>query len=394
MSRSGVLRIVVSAVTILGLLFAVVVDDLSAVLFFGAYAGTGAYLAIRRPANPIGWLLMLIGWGLVIGDMPVTASLDALRAGTLTNVQAAAAWGSGCGWILVFVGLFGVTLVFPSGRLPDGRGRWVSWIAIVAMTGLSIALTFGPTINITLATDLSSVDVPNPIALLPDAPWWRILPDPSVLFATLFGILVAGVLALVLRFRRSLGLERQQYRWLVAALALVAIGTFAWAVATYVLDLESSGLTRIPILVAYPAVPIAIVIAVQRYRLYELDRIISRTIAYAAVTTILVGVFGIGVVILSSALTVFAQGQTIAVAGSTMVTYAALQPVLRRVRRTVDRRVDRARYDADRTVIGFSDRLRDQTDMEAVMTDLVRTARSAVAPSSTSLWFRDRGAGR
>ena len=126
MSRSGVLRIVVSAVTILGLLFAVVVDDLSAVLFFGAYAGTGAYLAIRRPANPIGWLLMLIAWGLVIGDMPVTAPLDALRAGTLTNVQAAAAWGSGCGWIFVFVGLFGVTLVFPSGRLPDGRGRWVS----------------------------------------------------------------------------------------------------------------------------------------------------------------------------------------------------------------------------------------------------------------------------
>ena len=319
MSRSAVLPIAVTATTILGLAFAAAFVDPSAVVFFGAYAGLGAYLAVRRPANPIGWLLMLTGWGLVIGNVPATAPLDALRAGTLTPAQAAAAWANGWGWILVFIGLTGVTLVFPSGRLPDGRGRLLSRIAIVAMVGLAIALTFGPTINITLATDGSSVDIPNPVALLPDAPWWRILPDPSALFVTLFFILVAGVIALILRFRRSVGLERLQYRWLVAALALVAIGTITWAVATHVLDFASSGPVLLPILAAYPAVPIAIVIAVQRYRLYELDRIISRTIAYAAVSAILVGVFGAGVVVLSAALSTFAQGQTIAVAGSTLL---------------------------------------------------------------------------
>ncbi len=174
----------------------------------------------------------------------------------------------------------------------------------------------------------------------------------------------------------------------------MAVGTVTWAVATLVLDLASSGLVLLPIIVAYPAVPIAIVIAVQRYRLYELDRVISRTIAYAAVSAILVGVFGAGVIVLSSALSTFAQGQTLAVAGSTLLTYAVLQPILRSVRRTVDRRFDRARYDADRTALGFSDRLRHETDMEAVMTDLAQTTRSAVAPASLTLWFRDRGASR
>jgi hypothetical protein len=394
MSRSVVLPIAVTATTILGLGFAAAFVDPSAVVFFGAYAGIGAYLVVRRPSNPIGWLLMLTGWGLVVGNVPVTASLDALQAGTEAPAQAAAAWANGCGWILVMTGIFGLALVFPTGHLPEGRGRRWSQIAIVAVVVVAGVLAIGPTTNVIFASDGSSATVPNPIGVARDAPWWRLAPDPGILFMSLFLLIVASVVGLIRRYRRATGLERLQYRWLVAALVLVAFGTLAWAIATQALGFDSHGLAWLPIVIAYPTVPVAVAIAILRYRLYELDRIISRTIAYAAVSAILVGVFAAGVIVLSAALSTFAQGQTLAVAGSTLLTYAVLQPVLRSVRRTVDRRFDRARYDADRTALGFSDRLRHETDMEAVMTDLAQTTRSAVAPASLTLWFRDRGASR
>jgi hypothetical protein len=145
-------------------------------------------------------------------------------------------------------------------------------------------------------------------------------------------------------------------------------------------------------------VPISIAFAVLRYRLFEIDRLISRTISYAVVSVVLVGVFVLGVLLLSTALASVAgaggRAETIAVASSTLLVFAIVQPVMRGVRRGVDRRFDRARYDAERTVGAFAERLRHETDMEAVTDDLATTTRSAVAPSSMALWLRSRDTAR
>lgn len=383
-------RGVVIVATIVGLLLTSVFADWSGALFFAAFTGIGAYLVIQRPTNSVGWFLMTTGSGLAIGSVRATAPIASMLAGRLDGLAAFAAWANGVGWAFAFVGFFGVTMAFPNGRLPAGRGRWPSRIGFAALIGLAGLLAFAPMVNVTPALTGIPMDVPNPLALVPDASFWTVIPDPSLLFPVMFAVLLLEVVALIRRYRASAGLERMQYRWLVAAIAFVAITNFSWAVATFGFQWSATGPAWLLVVVAYPTVPIAIVVAILRYRLYEIDRILSRTIAYAIVTAIVAGVFGIAVLLLSTGLASFAQGQTIAVAASTLAAYAIFQPVLRRIRHDVDRRFDRRRYDGERTVATFSARLRDETNMEAVTSDLTDTISSAVAPASLSLWLRSR----
>jgi hypothetical protein len=356
-------------------------------LFFVAYAGIGAYLATRRPGNPVGWLLMLTGLGLAVGSVRWRWPVETLVSGNLDLVQTLEAWSNAIGWSLAFVGVFGISLVFPSGRLPGGRGRLLARLGLAVMGILLALIAFGPTLAVTIADTNLSVDAPNPFALLPDAGFWSLVPEPGTLYLAMFAVVLAGIAGLVARYRRATGLERMQYRWLVAAIALVALATAAWAFLAFAIRLEAR-LGDLLTLLTYPLVPVAIAVAVQRYRLYELDRMISRSISYAIVSAILVGVFGLGIVVLSTALSSFAEGQTLAIAGSTLIAYAAVQPVLQRVRRNVDRRFDRARYDHERTVTDFSARLRDEINVDALTSELAETTRAAVAPTSVSLWLR------
>jgi hypothetical protein len=367
--------------------------DAGGVAFYGTYAGIGAYLALRRPTNSIGWLLMLAGWGLGLGTVTVRASLVALETSRLDPVEAFTAWANGSGWSLAFLAFFGISLVFPSGRLPPGRARWLSVVGLAGLAARAIALAFGPLVNVTIPDLGRTFDVPNPFAIRPDATIWNPVPDPSTLFALMFVFVVVGFIYLLIRGRRSSGIERLQSRWLIAGVACMAVASFVWFIAMVLLEIDSP-LTSIGLLVAYTMVPVSIAFAVLRYRLFEIDRLISRTIAYAIVSVVLVGVFVLGVLLLSTALAFVARAETIAVAGSTLVVYAVAQPVFRAVRREVDRRFDRARYDADRTVGAFAERLRQETDIEAVTDDLATTTRSAVAPSSMALWLRSRDTAR
>jgi hypothetical protein len=357
--------------------------------FFSAFTGIGSYLAVRRPANSVGLFLMLIGWGLALGSMPVSASIDALLAGRLDGIDAFVAWANGWGWAAVFVGCFGISVVFPSGVLPTGGAGRAAGIALGALIGIAAALAFGPVISVTPATTGIALNAPNPAALLPGAAFWDLVPLPDVLFPAMFVIVLGGVVGLVRRYRRSVDLERLQYRWLVGSLAFVAIATVIWAIATLALGSTGNGGPGwLLLVVAYPTVPLAIVVAILRYRLYDIDRIISRSIAYASVSAVLLAIFGGAVLLLSAALSSVAGGQSIAVAASTVIAYAAFQPVLGRVRRVVDRRFDRARYDGERTAIIFAARVRDETDVEAVVRDLTSTAQVVVAPTSLALWLR------
>ena len=192
---------------------------------------------------------------------------------------------------------------------------------------------------------------------------------------------------MIVRYVRSTGVIRLQLRWLVASLAFLVL-SLAFAFATLLVLGSDGGFAWIPALFAYPSVPVAIGVAVLRYRLYEIDRIISRTIAWAAVTATLAVVFIVLVLALQTVLEPLTAGNTVAVAGSTLVAAALFQPLRRRIQRVVDRRFDRARYDGQRTAAAFAERLRDEVDITAATGDLESTIRGVLSPTTMGLWLR------
>ena len=183
--------------------------------------------------------------------------------------------------------------------------------------------------------------------------------------------------------------ERQQLKWfaLAGVVSMAGVAFAGWGSMVTGGSPGEIGLAVYALGAAFVAVAIAI--AILRHNLYDIDRIVSRTIAYALVSAIVVVVFGAVVILLSTALGSFAEGQTIAVAASTLAAFAVFQPVLRRVRRGVDMRFNRARYDADRTVVEFSARLRNEVDIATLARDLDATVQGAVKPASLQLWLRE-----
>ena len=264
----------------------------------------------------------------------------------------------------IVIALIVIPLLFPDGRLPSRRFRWVAGFAVLAL----VALTFGAALGSTTAA----------------------VTDPVVFVSTIVGF-AGGALAVATRFRRSDPLQRQQVKWLLADAALAAI---VFPIALAMPDPETAPIPLLAIVMWLLAIltllglPVVIGIAVLRYRLYEIDRIVSRTIAYAIVTGLLALVFGVVVIVLSAVLSSFARAQTVAVAASTLAVFAIFQPVLRRVRRTVDRRFNRSHYDAERTTAAFSTRLRDEVDISTVQGALVSTVAEAVDPVRASVWLR------
>jgi hypothetical protein len=211
----------------------------------------------------------------------------------------------------------------------------------------------------------------------------------SPLFSVLtFGIFGSLGISMISRYRSAGIVERNQLKWFVLALSGSAIGLGIATSGAIITSrpADSFGLTVYVLGGAF--VPVAIGIAILRYHLYDIDRIIGRTIAYAVVSAITAIVFGGAIVLLSTVLASFVEGETVAVAGSTLAAFAVFQPLLRRVRRDVDRRFSRAHYDAEITVAAFSARLRDQVDIATVTTELHGTVLHAVNPSVVGLWIR------
>jgi hypothetical protein len=359
-----------------------------ATVLFVAYGGAGAYLAVRRPANSVGWMLMVVAAGLAMGSVHVSAGLADLQSGHLDPFGAASAWVYGWGWSLVMGGIVGIGLVYPSGRLPSGRWRRAGFAALAATVILAVLMAIGPTLAVLPAGSVDEAAVPNPFGLDPTGSATSWIPDPSELFAMMSLVTLSSLISMVVRFRRSTGLERLQYRWLVAAVVLVVLGTLIWVVATQVMGMDTQGGVQVVVLLTYPAIPISIAIAVLRYRLYEIDRLVSRTISYALLTGVLAAVFGAAVISLQALLAGVTQGETLAVAASTLVAFALFQPLRRRLQSAVDRRFDRARHDYGRTAEAFAERLRAEVDLQAVTSDLDATVRDAIAPAGLGLWLR------
>jgi drug/metabolite transporter (DMT)-like permease len=257
------------------------------------------------------------------------------------------------------------------------------------MGGITLSAAIWPVLEVQPAGLDHQIRMPNPLRLLPHGP----LDDGPGDFEAaagvlIFALLIASIVSMLVRYVRSTGVERLQLRWLVTGLASVAVAVPVGFLLFALFGEAIEGLAWLPAMVAFTVPPIAIGIAVLRYRLYEIDRLISRTIGWAVVTGILLAVFGGAVLGLQAVLSDVTQGETLAVAASTLVAYALFQPLRRRVQSAVNHRFDRARVDADRTATAFAARLRDQIDLGGLEADIAGTVETALRPTSTGIWIR------
>jgi hypothetical protein len=344
-----------------------------------ALATVGSVLAIRVPANAIGLLLIVSALALGVETLAQAYAQRSLTlAGGSWPGTALAAWlYTNLLSVPVLIMTVGIPVIFPDGHLLSPRWRWLVVAVLVSWAGEFLRYGFAPEL-------IPDTNLKNPFHIAGIAPLLSAI-DGSYFIGVIF---VAAIASVAIRFRRGSIVERQQLKWLMAVTAFAAV---AWIVVI------TGGVTGSPVLLgigwssgllAFTGFPLAIGIAVLRYRLYEIDRIISRTIAWALVTGVLVAVFFGVVVALQAVLTDFTQGETIAVAASTLAAAVLFQPLRRRVQRAVDRRFDRATYDAQRTIDAFAVRLRDEVDLDAVVADLQATVAASIKPTSFALWLR------
>jgi hypothetical protein len=352
-----------------------------------SYSLVGIYLLIKRPRNVIGWLLVGIAYGFIATTTSPDLDTGALLRGDATIGDTIRTWVNGwAGWA-TFVVILALTTVVPGGRLPQGRGRRGAVVLLIVGVAVVILTAIAPTTSVN--TDgVTTIYVPNPVATLPDLPVWSALHVAEWGGLVIIVALAIGVVQMLLRYRASSGIERLQLRWIVTAVAFVFAAAATGLLSLAVFGDAVGGIVWIPALIAYPAIPLAIGMAVMRYRLFEIDRIISRTIGWGLVTGCLVAVFTGGLIALQAVLSGFTQGATLAVAASTLIAFAAFQPLRRRVQRSVDRRFDRARYDGEQTAIAFSKRLRDQVDLQELETDIAGTIKATFRPTTTGIWLR------
>ena len=364
--------LVVTLVVTRPLTAAVLADGAAFALVFPlGYATIGLVLGLRRPANPIGWLFAASGlvWSLPIPIDPWISQLILDHRPLPLAAQLGALVGE-YNWAPAVA--LGITL--PALLVPDGRLRSRRWwpVAAAAVAGPVMGLVGGSLIPGKLEETVLPID--NPFGIAGVAGTVAAVVGFSGL-ALWVASMLAALVSLVLRFRASRGTERQQLRWVVAgaggAVAGLLVG-MAGVVVTYF---------------AVLCVPVGVAVAVLRYRLWDLDRLVSRTVTYAVVTALLVLPY---LLILPAATRLFEGSGSLAVAAVTLAAAALFQPLRRRVQDLVDRRFNRRRYDAARTVEGFAVRLRDQLDLDALEGELLAVTNQTMQPNQASLWLRAR----
>jgi hypothetical protein len=356
------------------------------------YAATGRLIAARVPRNAIGWLLGLIGLSLAAVMLSEQYALYGLAVapGSLPAVRIAG-WLAGVCTITTFAPMVFVVLLFPDGRLPSRRWRPVLW-AMLAVLAAWTAQQFQAGISeggaMSNALVAAGVSYPNPLGFLPSHGWFsNLLAGAAVLGIASAVLVVASVFA---RRRRASAELRKQLAWLgyvglFVALPLAVFIPYGLLVHGRVDEVVGVLFWTFVLLAPTVGIPVACTVAVLRYRLYEIDRLISRTVSYAIVTGLLVGMYA-GLVLLATQVLRFRE--PVAVAVATLAAAALFTPLRARVQRRVDRRFNRARYDAERTVTAFAVRLKDAVDPDAVRTDLLGVVQRSLEPAHAALWIR------
>jgi hypothetical protein len=352
------------------------------------YPAAGWLIAARRPESPIGWLLLAIGacWGAgatsTYSDYTIKLHHH-LPGGALVAVVGSAFWMPAIGMTGTFL-----LLLFPDGYLPGPRWRPVARASAVAMVAGLFYLMFRPG----PLTDAGYPGVRNPVGI--DA-LGSVLGVGWVAILALVVAMVVSAASLVVRYRRARGPERQQVKWLAAAAAGVAVVYAVVVPLGAVVDPSSQdppvwlSAAQSASLLSFGLIPVAIVFAVLRYRLYEIDVIIRRTLVYAVLVAILAALYLGGVTVVGGLLRTITGGSgAIGVTVSTLAVAGAFQPLRARIQRAVDRRFYRGRYDAARTLEAFSGRLREQVEIDAVSGEVLDVVRQALQPVHATIWLK------
>lgn len=336
------------------------------------YAITGVLIVWRQPSNAVAWMMVTVAVGIAIAGCadllsPVTPPEDPSQWLLLILGVGAASW------VFFIFPILHILLTFPTGRVLSPRWRLLVGIEVAMVSFMLASSVFAETV----ASPDESWSVRNPIGFIPD-------PGPIFWTTWQIGLLiltVAGLFSIVIRFRRSQGIERQQMKVLVFAVAFFAMvyGTAA----AFPLD-EGVGLLDLLLPVAMVGIGIAIAVALLRYRLYEIDRVVSRTVTYAIVAGLLVGAVAV-----IAALVGTRFSDPLVVAATTLGVAAVFNPLRRRVQHLVDRRFNRSRFDAERVTLEFSSFLRDLVDSDEILEGWHAVVEKTLRPSSTGIWVRE-----
>jgi hypothetical protein len=360
------------------------------ILPFLTFPLVGALIASKRPNNPVGWICLAVG--IIWMIMPISSSYGIYGLVVRpSSVPFPAAIGSLGEWMWApAVGLFGIYLIllFPDGRLPSRRWRPIAWLsgAVIVLVSAGFVLSPGPMDGLG--------GVRNPFGL-EKFPW---LADATLGVMVLVPLcILVSAISLVLRFLRSEGEQREQIKWLAFAASILGLGFSSYIIpSVFVVEDPTGGagplwvnLLEDAVTLSFAGVPVAVGIAILRYRLYEIDTLINRTLVYGTLTATLIALYFGGIVLLQRLfVTLTGQQSTLAVVASTLLIAALFNPLRRRIQGFVDRSFYRRKYDARKTLEAFNSRLREETDLDALGEDLVEVVRETLQPAHASLWLR------
>jgi hypothetical protein len=363
------------AVTVIGLIVALAMPSaetdedvwslVASLVFALSFATVGALVASRRSNSPLGWIMSGAGLAYAVGSVSVTYVESTLAGGDEDLLETLADWVASWVWMLgIGPAATFLLLLFPTGRVPSERWRPVARLAAGGLALMVTGIALGPVPGAELAAGLGSV--------------------------LLLGSALGSVASLVVRFRRSRGVERRQLKWLTYAAAIVGVVLLAMIVAESTTGV-SDELSNTLISVSIAALPVSMGIAILRHGLFDIDVVINRTLVYGALSATLVTAYVGAVLLLQLALSPLTEESDLAIAGSTLAVAALVRPLRGRIQALVDRRFYLRRYDAARTLEAFGMRLRDQVELDALSGELRTVVADTMQPAHMSLWLRGVG---
>jgi hypothetical protein len=355
-----------------------------------SFAIVGSFLVVRRAGGPIGWLLGAAGAILQLAFLSQAYGSASLEAGAALPGGELALWSGSVIQYAVFGLVISAMVRFPDGRPPGRAFAFLLWVVVAGIVAAVVASALAAqpiaapvTFSGPHAGDPTR-SIPNPFAL--HGPVGDLMLLVASVIDFLAPLTLIAPLALVVRFRRSRGVEREQLKWLTYTAAIA----FGLALIAFVVPPGPiSVLADATSIFGIGLLPVAIGIAVMRYRLYDIDVLIRRTLIYAAVSAVLLAAYVGGVALFQTILAPITAGSGVAVAISTLAVVALFQPLRRRIQESVDQRFYRSRYDAVRTLDGFAVRLRDEVDLDAVRADLLVAVHKTMSPAHASVWLRE-----